>query len=110
MSSPQRITKVTAVALALGAIAAPAASAGPIADGLALQPRHSAPLTPIPTSPKVVQVSNPSDGFDWGDAAIGAGGGVALSILGVGGALALSQRRTHKMTALGGSTSAVATS
>ena len=150
MFSPQHITKGTAIALALGAVAAPAASAGPIADNAAAQPRptqvvasvrgshpfgpnrpvpvaaqpirslafsrqdkqlvpRSAPLAPVSTSAPVVRVSNPSGGFDWADAAIGAGGGVALSILGIGGALTL-QRRSRKPAAVRTGASAVATS
>jgi hypothetical protein len=34
--------------------------------------------------------------FDWGDAAIGAAGGLVISVVGLGGALALSQRRTRR--------------
>jgi hypothetical protein len=46
--------------------------------------------------PVVVHVSSPSGGFDWGDAGIGAAGGIALAMLGLGGALAASQRRTRR--------------
>jgi hypothetical protein len=149
MFSPQHIAKGTAIALTLGAVAAPAASAGPIADNAAAQLRHtqvvstvtgshpfgpnrpvpvaakplpsltfsrqdkqlvprSEPLTPVSTSTPVVRVSNPTGGFDWADAAIGAGGGVALSILGIGGALAL-QRRSRKPAVVHTGASAVAT-
>src|SRR5947209_2193300 len=45
--------------------------------------------TPAPASPSVVSSSTPNGGFDWGDAAIGAGGGIVLSIVAVGGALGL---------------------
>jgi hypothetical protein len=38
----------------------------------------------------------PNGGFDWGDAGIGAAGGVALSMIGLGGVLAVSQRRTRR--------------
>jgi hypothetical protein len=41
-----------------------------------------------------------NSGFDWGDAGIGAAGGLALSMVGLGGALAVSQRRTRRATAL----------
>jgi hypothetical protein len=41
-----------------------------------------------PSAPQtVVRVSAPSGGFDWGDAAIGAGGAVALTMLLIGGVL-----------------------
>ena len=35
----------------------------------------------------------PNTGFDWGDAGIGAGGAFALTMIGIGGALVLSNRR-----------------
>jgi hypothetical protein len=40
----------------------------------------------------VVRVHAPQSGFDWGDAGIGAAGGLALAMLGLGGALVVSQR------------------
>lgn len=95
MFSPQSVAKGTAIALTLGAIAAPAASAGPIQDQLVMQLRHT---------PAVQPATSTTDGFDWGDAGIGAAGGVVVSILGVGGASALSQRRTRRTV-----TSAIAT-
>ena len=36
-----------------------------------------------------------SSGFDWGDAAIGAAGGIALTMIALGGTLAASRRRTR---------------
>lgn len=39
----------------------------------------------------------PSDSFDWGDAGIGAAGGLVIAMLGVGGGLALSQRRSGRI-------------
>ncbi len=38
--------------------------------------------------------ANPDNGFDWGDAAIGAAAGLALTLLAVGGALVFSRRRS----------------
>lgn len=58
--------------------------------------RASAPQT-------VVRIQPAQDGFDWGDAGIGAAGGLALAMLGLGGGLAVSQnraRRTRRTTAL----------
>jgi hypothetical protein len=43
-----------------------------------------------------VRVTAPSGGFDWRDAGIGAAGGFALSMIGIGGALVVSGRRTHR--------------
>jgi hypothetical protein len=44
-------------------------------------------------APTIVHVSATSSRFDWGDAAIGAGAGIAISALLLGGGIAVSQRR-----------------
>ncbi|MEA2214234.1 MAG: hypothetical protein QOF83_4182 [Solirubrobacteraceae bacterium] len=49
---------------------------------------------PVSTPATIVHVTAPS-GFDWGDAGIGAAGGLGLAIAGLGGALAVSQRHGH---------------
>src|SRR5689334_20297703 len=132
MLSPQRITNGTAVALAVGAIAAPVASAAPI-GGYSRQDKQlttsaeagpvtaSHPTAPAlaawassgaaafhavssPSSPAVAWADASSGGFDWGDAGIGAGG-LVLSIVAVGGGVVLLQRRTRRT----GKTAAVAT-
>lgn len=154
MFSPHQITKGAALALAVGAVAAPAASAYPIGDNGTQAPAHAAPavrtaslgahpITPpflywqqdkqfVPSRPAPpatnpaalppgtgmgqtgaaaayvaahrlhtpAQVSpaalSPAGSFDWGDAGIGAAGGLALAMLGVGGGLAFSQRRSRR--------------
>ena len=54
-------------------------------------------IAPAPTHPGrgavVVQLTT-ARGFDWGDAGIGAAGGLALTLLGVGAALTVSGHRT----------------
>ena len=47
-------------------------------------------------SPAIAPVQTPQSGFDWGDAGIGAAGGVALLTLGLGGALVIAQRRPRR--------------
>ena len=64
---------------------------GPYAD-------NSFGPNPAGTAPTIVHLTSASDGFDWGDAAIGAAGGVAVSILGIGSALAVSGHRTSRQT------------
>jgi hypothetical protein len=64
--------------LAIGAIGAPVAFGG----------EHPSP----PAGARIVRVDDRS-GFDWADAGIGAAGGVALSVLGVGLVLLASERR-----------------
>jgi hypothetical protein len=84
----RQIKTAAALALALGAIAPAPATARPIAGD---PPQSSSPqATPI------VRVITANGGFDWGDAGIGAAGGFALSMLGLGGALTVSQRRSHR--------------
>ncbi len=56
--------------------------------------REMIPVTTPASAPQaVVRIQTPPNGFDWGDAAIGAAGGLALAMIGLGGALAVSQRR-----------------
>ena len=86
-----RPLKTTAALTAAVALAA-AAPAG--ARPIDLRTPAGAPSpTPAPT---IVHLTAPSGGFDWGDAGIGAAGGVALSILGLGSALAASGRRAGR--------------
>jgi hypothetical protein len=113
-------TATTAVLglLLAAAAAAPGASARPT-DPDAANPPSAAVYSPqdksivAVTSPStravrtasvnapqaVVRAQAPDNGFDWGDAGIGAAGGLALSIIGVGGALAVSQHRNRDTTA-----------
>lgn len=121
MSHTHRITTTAAVLLSLAAAGVPAASARP-ADYVPASKQapaivNSRPDTAtIPTQwpypyggdPKpatatratvpqaVVQVQTPKTGFDWGDAGIGAAGGLALAMLGVGGGLVLSHQRSGR--------------
>jgi hypothetical protein len=111
MSKSHRITTTAAVVLALAAVGTPAATAGSpdAAVATATRPapaavysRQDKSIIPVSsrstsadasTEQAVVRVQTPPSGFDWGDAAIGAAGGFALSLIAVGGALAVSQRR-----------------
>ena len=45
------------------------------------------------SAPRTVHVVSHNAGFDWGDAGVGAVGGLGLAMLGVGGAFAVSQQR-----------------
>jgi hypothetical protein len=120
MTPTHRITTTVAVVLSLAAAGAPTAAArdrgrSPVANqAAAVYSRQDKSLIPITTphrdSPSdgitrqaVVRIQAPPTGFDWGDAGIGAAGGVALALLGLGGALAISQRRprrSHQTTSL----------
>jgi hypothetical protein len=47
--------------------------------------------------PTAVRVVTPSAGFHWSDAGIGAGGMLALIVIGLGGALTLTHRRNQRV-------------
>ena len=152
MFSLQQVSKSTALALALGAMAAPAASAMPI-GGIPARPtlstsanRDPQPVNPlaearalkatnplfyrnvsvrrletqlagppvysrqdkqvVPSSPTPVsspasspRSATPSGGFEWAYVGVG-GGALAISLFGIGGAFAISQRRTRRTAAL----------
>lgn len=90
-SNYRRFRRALALALVVGAVAAPAAAAKP-ADAPAgyTTPTVSEP-SQIPVAP-----SAESDGFDWSDAGIGAGAGFAVTMIGLGGALVISSRRQRE--------------
>jgi hypothetical protein len=48
--------------------------------------------------PAVVHVTTNSNQFDWGDAAVGAAGGLVISPLIIGGGVVVTQRRRPKAT------------
>jgi hypothetical protein len=86
MLTTHPLRSTAAITLALAAICAPAASARPIQADPPQGTQTATNVTPV------VRVIAPAGGFDWGDAGIGAAGGFALSMLGVGGAIAISRR------------------
>jgi hypothetical protein len=120
MTRTHRITTTAAVLLSLAAAGAPTAMARPDFAPAAKQApaavysRPDKSLIPVSTpygdstsrpasAPQaVVQVQTPPSGFDWGDAGIGAAGGLALAMLGLGGALVITHRpkRTRHTTGL----------
>ena len=84
-----QIKTTLALAVALGAIAPAPASAR-----LELNPRP-ARSTPSPQpAVQIVRVSAPG-GFDWGDASIGAAGALGLSMVALGGGLAIAASRSR---------------
>jgi hypothetical protein len=82
MSLARRFTRTLTGAVAVTALAAPAAIAGPIYD----HPGH--PSAPAPTVTRSID-----EGFDVGSAAIGAGGATVVLLLTAAGAAAVSQHR-----------------
>jgi hypothetical protein len=87
---PRRITRVIAVGLIAGAVAAPGASAKP-APLETVERGHQILLEPQP-APVVQTVDT---GFDWDSAAIGAGGAGALLLLFAAGGFTYRSRHGH---------------
>lgn len=91
--------------LVVAAIAAPAASAHPIdrtlppgtVHGIVNQGTHSQP--PSSSTPPVRTVEASSDGFNWGDAGIGAAVMFTLLSLGTGSLLAARRGRERRPAA-----------
>ena len=113
----QSIRRIVALATAIAALAAPAAFAAPVeqilsenagstivnAQGNGQEQSYSslssvAPYTPQ-SSPSPVSTSTPGDGFDWGDAGIGATVVLALAAMFGGGALVLRTRPQRRSVA-----------
>ena len=117
MTTTHRITTAAALVLSVAATSAPTATAR-LDDGNPATTANRAPATVYSRPDKsviavttpygrrvaqtasapqaVVRIQTPPSGFDWGDAGIGAAGGVAIAMLGLGGALAVSQRRPRR--------------
>jgi hypothetical protein len=127
MTTTHRISTSAVLIASLAAAGAPAAAARPVgadasASGAKPPPaavyysRQDKSLSPVASAAtpagrvavvrapeRIVRVQTPNGGFDWGDAGIGAAGGLALSMVGLGAALGVSQhraRRTRGTTAL----------
>ena len=123
MRHSQHIKTGLAVTLALGTIAAPAASAHSPQAGWVVRPNpdeQSAQLAraavtrpaqntwvvrpnpdrqyPDPGPVVTVRVTDPNGGFDWGDAGIGAAGALGLVLAATGGTLLLAHRRNDPST------------
>jgi hypothetical protein len=65
--------------------------------GTGLLSRRPSGLIAATHTPAVVHVTVPSGGFDWGDAGVGAGGMLALILIGAGGVLTVARRRSHSV-------------
>jgi hypothetical protein len=83
-----QLQRTLAAGLAAAALAAPAAHAVPNIEPNTGNASPSA--EPVPGPPTVTTIDQ---GFDWGSAAIGAGGAATVLLLGAAGASAVSPRR-----------------
>lgn len=100
MTTAHRSATTALLVVSLAATGVPTASARPVRAAHhppAVYSRQDKSLLPPNDPPQaVVRVQAPDSGFDWGDAGIGAAGGFALSMIGIGGALVVSHRRTRR--------------
>jgi hypothetical protein len=100
MTTHHRITTSAIVALALAAGASPASAkffnVNPNGSYVAVNPHATNPTPSGNTPTTIVRIAAPDSGFDWGDAGIGAAGGLALTLIGVGGAFAVSGHRARR--------------
>lgn len=115
MTTTHRMSTAALLALALGASAGPASAMPnqlgpgssqdphmpygahavlPAAASTRAQVQAARATAPVSAPVTIAHVTAPN-GFDWGDAGIGAAGGLALALVGLGGALAVSQRHGH---------------
>lgn len=112
MLPKQYLKQVIVIALAIGVVAAPMAAARPMLDTQRpevhvdrVQARSQALANHVPPGGRIstadpagsaavrlVTVTAPSDGFDWGDAAIGAAATAAVALMIVAGGVAIRQR------------------
>jgi hypothetical protein len=96
MNTKQSLRRGLALATVIGAVAAPAASAYPVDKPLpgthgdepnnAIVHREGGKAGPETSTAS-------GDGFDWGDAGIGAAATLALTAIGLGGAITVGTRR-----------------
>ena len=86
---PRRAVRTVAVAAAVSALAAPTASAIPVEQFVPDSRGGDSTGQAVPV--RVVQVGA-DQGFDWGDAGIGATGLLALMAMGAGAAVATGHR------------------
>jgi hypothetical protein len=100
VTTHHRITRpvaATLVALSIGCAQASARSGhGPPTAGPAARTVPAAPSSSDGRQPTIVRVTPDNGGFDWDDAGIGAAGGFALSMIGLGAAMRFSQQRTRR--------------
>lgn len=73
-----------------------ASTARPVSTGPRSEVVSGGGYGPVSTPATVVRVVAPSGGFDWGDAGIGAGGAFALTMIGLGGVIAATNRRSRQ--------------
>jgi hypothetical protein len=89
MNSNSRLQRALAVASVVSALGAPAASAAPVEQFIPGTTNGEPSGQPAPV--RVVQVGA-DNGFDWGDAGIGAGGLLALAAITSGAVVAIRHR------------------
>jgi hypothetical protein len=89
MKVPHRISRFATACLIAGALVAPGASARPVSDPPIQNGGEPVVIEPAPSLQHI------DDGFDWGSAAIGAGGAGAIILLVSAGGTTYRHRHEH---------------
>ena len=91
------VRRCLALAVVVGALAAPAASARPIdlVPATATDAPPAARTAVPPPAPASEPITVSGDGFDWGDAGIGATAILALAVIAAGTTMASGRRLSH---------------
>jgi hypothetical protein len=95
MKSNSTLRRILTIATVVSALGAPAASAAPVEQFIpsTVNGEQSGQQAPV----RVVQVGA-DNGFDWGDAGIGAGGLLALAAIASGAVVAIRHRPDARHT------------
>lgn len=96
MKTQSTLRRGLGIAAVVSALAAPAASAAPIEDVIPSTVNDDPSGQHVPV--RIVQ-AGADNGFDWGDAGIGAGGLLALAAIASGGLVAVRHRPAPGHTA-----------
>jgi hypothetical protein len=96
MNNNSRLRRGLAVATVVSALGVPAASAAPVEKFIPSTTTDEPSGQPAPV--RIVQ-GGADDGFDWGDAGIGAGGLLALTAIASGAVIAVRHRPAPGRTA-----------
>ena len=97
MTSNSRLRRGLAIATVGSALLAPAASAAPVEQMVPSTANGEPSGQPAPV--RIVQ-GGADDGFNWGDAGIGAGGLLALTVIASGAVIAVRHRPAPGRTAV----------
>jgi hypothetical protein len=92
---PRHRARVLAASLAIAALAAPAANTAPAPEPGGNRSISSTEIQALGRPPSPVVTRTTDDGFDWGSAAVGAGGATAIALLALAATTAATRPRAR---------------